>query len=77
MDFAGQLDTNGHEIEIANTVGLFNTLSRVRSVRLVLVIDFKSIETLKGQVIGFVGRKSRSWRRGRKAGREGRYNKIK
>jgi len=50
VDFAGQLDTNGHEIEIANTVGLFNTLSRVRTVRLVLVIDFKAIETLKGQI---------------------------
>ena len=59
MDFAGQLDTNGHEIEIANTVGLYNTLSRVRSVRLVLVIDFKSMETLKGQVwvveLGVIG----------------------
>ena len=50
VDFAGQLDTNGHEIEIANTVGLYNTLSRVRSVRLVLVIDFNTINALKGQV---------------------------
>lgn len=50
MDFAGQLDTNGPEIEIANTVGLYNTLSRVKSVRLVLVVDFNSIGTVKGQV---------------------------
>ena len=51
VDFAGQLDTNGPEIEIANTVGLYNTLARVRTVRLVLVINCKDLETTKAQVM--------------------------
>jgi hypothetical protein len=54
VDFAGQCDTEGAEIEIANTVGLFNTVSRARTVRIVLVIDYRSVGMNRGQVSAHV-----------------------
>ncbi len=49
-DFPGQDDTGGVNVEIANAVGMYNTLMQAESVRLVLVVDGSTVASSRGQV---------------------------
>jgi hypothetical protein len=72
------MDTDGHDIDIANMVGLYNSVSRARSVRLVLVFDANTIETARGKVIrGKKKKKKRGGKRNRRRRKkkQGRWRK--